>query len=123
MDDFARRVTLTVSLLAAVGVLLAVWGWGARAGVGVLVGAAVAVLNFAWLARGLAQVAAAFAGGRPRHRWILALSVRYLVSFTALAAPVVLGWAHPAALGVGLTALPLALTVEGWRAARGESER
>jgi hypothetical protein len=123
VDDFARRVTLTVSLLAAVGVLLAVWGWGARAGVGVLVGAAVAVLNFAWLARGLAQVAAAFAGGRPRRRWILALSVRYLVSFTALAAPVALGWAHPAALGVGLTALPLALTVEGWRAARGESER
>jgi ATP synthase I chain len=123
VDDFARRVLLVSGVLAGVGSLVAAWGWGPRVGLGVLVGAAVAVANFAWLARAVAQVATAFAGGRPRVRWVLALSTRYLVSFTALAAPVALGWAHPAALGVGLTALPLALTLEGWRAARGEAER
>ena len=121
VDDFARRVLVTSSVLAVVGSLLAAGGWGARVGLGVLVGAGVAVANFAWLARAVAQVAAAFAGSRPRVRWILALGTRYLVSFAALAAPVVLGWAHPVALGVGLTALPLALTLEGWRAARREA--
>ena len=122
VGDFVKRVLLASGLLAVLGSLLATWGWGPRVGLGVLVGAVVAAANFAWLARGLSQVAAAFAGRRPRVRWILVLSTRYLVSFTVLAAPVALGWAHPAALGVGLTALPLALSLEGWRAARGEVE-
>jgi len=122
VGDFVKRVLLVSSLLAMLGSLLGTWGWGPRVGLGVLVGAVVAAANFAWLARGLSQVAAAFAGRRPRVRWILVLSTRYLVSFTVLAAPVALGWAHPAALGVGLTALPLALSLEGWRAARGEVE-
>ena len=122
MGDFVRRVLLASGVLAILASLLATWGWGSRVGVGILVGTAVAAANFAWLARGLSQVANAFAGRRPRVRWILVLSTRYLVSFAALAAPVALGWAHPAALGVGLTALPLALTLEGWRMARGESE-
>ncbi|HEY7649941.1 MAG TPA: ATP synthase subunit I [Methylomirabilota bacterium] len=122
MSDFVRRVLLASSLLAVPGSLLATGVWGPRVGFGVLIGAAVAAANFAWLARGLAQVATAFAGRRPRVRWILILSTRYLVSFVVLAAPVALGWAHPAALGVGLTALPVALTLEGWRAARGEAE-
>jgi hypothetical protein len=122
VSDFVRRVLLASSLLAVPGSLLATWVWGPRVGFGVLIGAAVAAANFAWLARGLAQVATAFAGRRPRVRWILILSTRYLVSFVVLAAPVALGWAHPAALGVGLTALPVALTLEGWRAARGEAE-
>jgi ATP synthase I chain len=122
VSDFVRRVLLASSLLAVPGSLLATWGWGPRVGFGVLIGAAVAAANFAWLARGLSQVATAFAGRRPRVRWILILSARYLVSFVVLAAPVALGWAHPAALGVGLTALPVALTLEGWRAARGEAE-
>lgn len=122
MGDFVKRVLLAIGVLTVLGSLLATWVWGPRAGLGVLVGAAVAAANFAWLARGLAQVATAFAGRRPRVRWILVLSARYLLSFAALAAPVALGWAHPAALGVGLTALPLALTLEGWRSARGEVE-
>jgi ATP synthase I chain len=122
VGDFVRRVLLASSLLAVLGSLLATWGWGPRVGFGVLVGAAVAAANFAWLARGLSQVATAFAGRRPRVRWILVLSTRYLVSFAVLAAPVALGWAHPAALGVGLTALPVALTLEGWRAAREGAE-
>jgi hypothetical protein len=113
-------VLLASGLLAVSASLLATWVWGPRVGLGVLVGAVVAAANFAALARGLSQVATAFAGRRPRIRWILALSTRYLVSFAVLAAPVALGWAHPAALGVGLTALPLALVLEGWRAARGD---
>jgi hypothetical protein len=122
VDEFARRVLLTSGMLTVIGTLLAAWGWGPRIALGILVGAAVGGAHFAWLARAVAQVSRVFAGGRPRLRWVLALSARYLVSFAALAVPVALGWAHAAALGVGLTTLPLALTLEGWRAARREVE-
>src|SRR3990167_2993557 len=114
--EFGARVISRGALAGAAAALVAAWGWGAPASGGVLVGAAVALLHFAWLARGVALGAPG--ARRPGARWIVALGTRYLVTFAALAAPVALEWAHPVALGVGVTVLPLALTAAGLRAAR-----
>src|SRR3989338_970527 len=116
--EFGARGISRGARAGAAGAPFAAWGWGAPASGGVLVGAAVALLNFAWLARGVALVGGAAGARRPGARWIVALGTRYLVTFAALAAPVALEWAHPVALGVGVTVLPLALTAAGLRAAR-----
>ncbi|MBI4271168.1 MAG: ATP synthase subunit I [Candidatus Rokubacteria bacterium] len=117
-SEFGARVMIGGALAGSVLALLAACGWGAHAFGGVAVGAAVALLNFAWLARGVALVAGTPGGRRPGVRWVLALGTRYLLTFTALATPVALEWAHPVALGLGVTVLPLLLTTQGLHAAR-----
>ena len=117
-SELGARVIQGGALAGAALALGAGWGWGVRAAAGVAVGAAVALLDFAWLARGVALLAAAPGARRPGVRWAVALAARYLVTFAALGLPVALGWAHPVALAVGVTVLPLALTAGGLRAAR-----
>jgi hypothetical protein len=118
--EFAQRVTVAAAALAVAGAGGAAWWAGRAALVGVLVGAAVAIANFRWLARGVALLEAGSDQPRWRARSVFLVGARYLVTFGALAAPVAAGIADPVALGVGLTALPIALTTQGLRAGREE---
>jgi len=108
------------ALAGAALVALAALGWGGQAVGGVAVGAAVALLNFAWLARGAALVSGSPGGRTTAARRAVALALRHAATLAALGGPAALGWAHPVALGVGVTVLPLALVVQGLRTARQE---
>ena len=121
VTDFAARVTLASSVTAAVGAVAGAVLGGASALVGVGVGAAVAILNFAWLAHVTAHAAATRRLPlRSRGVALLLIATRYLLIFMALGGPLAAGLAHPLALAVGLTVLPLTLTIQGLRVAREE---
>lgn len=103
-----------------VGALAVVAGWigGATAGVGVLAGGAIAIVNFRWLTSRLAAVLAGDAAGRVAG---LALGLRLLGVGAAVAGLLLSGAAHPVALVVGLTVLPCDLIARGLRSAEARS--
>lgn len=119
VSDFARRVTVHGAALASAVALAAGWLAGPTALVGVGVGAAVALVSFRWLARAAASAVEAPASGRARS--LALVTLRHLGSFLMLGAPVAAGVAHPVALAVGLTVLPVVLTTVGLLAAREEA--
>jgi hypothetical protein len=116
--DFATRVIVGGSATAVLCALVGAFVGGAPALIGVGVGAAVAIGNFAWLAR--AAVSTAEPTSRRRTRVVALLLIRHLVTFAALGAPVAAGVVHPLALAAGLTVLPVTLTIQGLRTVRQE---
>lgn len=89
------------------------WWAGPAAAAGVLVGAALALADFLWLARGLAAPPTA-----RRRAWALATGLRWLVLLAALAAALASRWIDPRALVAGLVVLPAVVVAAGLRAAR-----
>jgi MFS family permease len=116
--DFATRVIVGGSATAVLCALVGAFVGGVPALIGVGVGAAVAIGNFAWLAR--AAVSTAEPTSRRRTRVVALLLIRHLVTFAALGAPVAAGVVHPLALAAGLTVLPVTLTIQGLRTVRQE---
>ena len=117
-SELTARVTLDTC--AAVAVLAALCGWlgGAPAGLGVLAGGALAVVNFRWLA---ARVSAAtLAGGAPTVAWLIGAGLRFTACMAACALLLLTGWAHPVALVAGFTVLPCDVIARGLAAAREE---
>ena len=108
--ELVSRVTL-LTLLAILTVTVAA---GVVAGItgaaGAAAGGAIALLNFRWLARGAAS---ALRGGRGRSLGLVAVGLRYLATFGALALVLSTGWAHPLAVVVGLSVLPPVLIAHG----------
>ena len=84
--DFATRVIVGGSATAVLCALVGASVGGVPALIGVGVGAAVAIGNFAWLAR--AAASAAEPTPRRRTRVVALLLIRHLVTFAALGAPV-----------------------------------
>src|SRR3990170_8668356 len=93
--DLSGRVTW--SGLAAVIALSAVAGWGAgvEGGAGVAGGGAVALLNFRWLARSVANVAALVRDGGSGGAALRGAWLRHLSTVGALGPLLGGGWAHP----------------------------
>ncbi|MBI2206732.1 MAG: hypothetical protein HYU41_23090 [Candidatus Rokubacteria bacterium] len=118
MNDFAMRVIVLSLVLGAASSLAAAWVAGGAVAMAVAVGALVAVLNFRWLVRGVAAVAED--PGRGHRRSLAVVTLRHAASFGILAVPVAAGIANPLGLGVGVTALPVALTIAGLALAREE---
>ncbi len=117
-SDLSARVT--VSGLSAVLALTAAAGWiaGAQAAAGVAGGGAIALVNFRWLARSVASIAALAGENRTavvgwRGTWL-----RHLLTVGALGWLVGGGWAHPLGVIVGLSVLPPVLVAQGLHAAR-----
>ena len=117
-SDLSARVTL--SGLAAVLAVTAAAGWiaGAEGAAGVAGGGAIALVNFRWLAKSAARMAALAREDRSavvgwRRMWL-----RHLLTVGALGFLVGGGWAHPLAVIVGLSVLPPVLVAQGLRAAR-----
>lgn len=116
VGDLVVRVIVQGAAATAACAVIAAWSWSVTVSIGIATGGTVALANFALLARGMGHIA-----GRPvRARFVVALITRHALCLAALAAPVAAGWAHPVALGLGITLLPIALTIEGFRVSREE---
>ena len=94
------------------------WLAGASAAGGVAGGGAIALVNFRWLARDVGRAVALVAEGRSGLARIGRIGLRQFVTFGSLGVLVAQGWVHPAAVGVGLAALPPVLLVQGLLDAR-----
>jgi ATP synthase I chain len=120
------RARVTLDTCAAVTALAAAGAWvgGTPAGLGVLAGGTLAIVNFRWLvARASAATAlgvAPGAGDSAASAWLVGSGLRFGACLAACTALLATGWAHPIALLVGLTILPCDLIARGLAAARGE---
>ncbi|OLD38010.1 MAG: hypothetical protein AUI57_08785 [Candidatus Rokubacteria bacterium 13_1_40CM_2_68_8] len=116
--ELTTRVTLDTC--AAVGALAALAGWlgGAPAGLGVLAGGALAIVNFRWL---VARASAAMAAGSASAgAWLIGAGLRFAACTLACALLFATGWAYPIPLVMGFTVLPCDLIARGLAAARAE---
>src|SRR5712691_3032221 len=120
MSASELRVRVTAESAAIVVGLAATLFGGARVGLGVFAGGALAVGSF-WRLAG--DAAGASAGTTASGRWLIASALRLGGLAVVTAGLLVLDWAHPAALVFGLTILPCDLVAQGLRLARvGESD-
>jgi len=110
----AAESAVIVVGLALVAALLG----GARVGLGVLAGGALAVGSF-WR---LAGDAAGLASGTASGRWLIASALRFGGLAAAIGVLLVLDWAHPAALVIGITIVPCDLVAQGLRLAHIQRE-
>ena len=116
--DLSSRVTW--SGLATVAALSVAAGWaaGVEGAAGVAGGGAIALLNFRWLARSMANVAALVRHGGSAGAGVRGAWLRHLSTVGALGLLLGSGWTHPLAVVLGLSVLPPILIAEGLRAAR-----
>ena len=115
--EFVSRVSLVMLIglapfVACCGLLA---GWPGA--IGGLAGGLVSLGSFRWIARGVAGVLASRAGGLLAFS-ALAVGVRHLVLFGALALVLWSGAAHPMALIGGLSLLPPVILALGLSATR-----
>jgi ATP synthase I subunit len=117
--ELKARVTVATCAGAVVMALPLAWLAGSPAALGILAGAAVAVVNFRWLAAraGVAVAAPGLAGAL----WYVGTALRFGVVAAVAGLLFVSGWAHPVALLAGFTVLPCAVIAHGLAAARQEA--
>jgi ATP synthase I chain len=108
----SRVMLLALGPLAAAGGLAAGW----RGAVGGLAGGLISLGSFRWIASGVARAAAPAAGSLALTA--VAVGVRHLAAFGALALALGSGAAHPVALLVGVSVLPPVLIALGLTRAR-----
>jgi hypothetical protein len=118
--EFVARVSrvmlIAIGPVAMCGALLAGW----RGALGALAGALISLGSFRWIASGFARTASPGAPGGLAVS-ALAVGVRHLALFGALAVVLWSGAAHPVALLMGLSVLPpvvIALGLLGTAGAR-----
>jgi hypothetical protein len=103
--EFARRVSRAMLILLAIliagGGFLAGW----PGAVGGVAGGLISLGSFRWIASGVARAAAPGARGGLALS-VLAIGLRHLALFSALALVLWSGAAHPVALLAGLSVLP-----------------
>jgi ATP synthase I chain len=121
-SELRGRVTLDTCAAAAALAAPAAWIGGAPAGLGVLAGGALAIVNFRWLVARAAAATGTTAGtgNAAASAWIVGSGLRFGASLAACTLLLATGWAHPIALLVGFTLLPCDLIVRGLAAARAE---
>jgi hypothetical protein len=119
-NEFASRVTRTGACAVAVISGGAWWLVGVPAAVGVAGGGAIALVNFRWLARDVGRAVALVVEGRAGLARVGRIGLRQLVTLGSLGLLVAQGWAHPAAVGLGLATLLPVLLVQGFLQARKE---
>ncbi len=122
-SELRRRVTLDTCAAAATLAAPAAWIGGAPAGLGVLAGGVLAIVNFRWLAARAAAVTAAPSatagtGSGAASAWLVGSGLRFGASLAACTLLLATGWAHPIGLLAGFTVLPCDLIVRGLAAAR-----
>jgi hypothetical protein len=111
--DVTRQTVVVVLVAAGAG------GWlgGVPGALGVLAGGGLGLVGFRLLA---ARVRAVATGPALAAPWALVASLRFAAVSGVAALLFVGGWAHPVAWLAGYSALPLALVLQGLRAAREE---
>ena len=113
--DFTARLTAGTSAATVVVALVAAWFGGRPAGIGVLAGGVLALVDFRWL---VAQAAAMTAPSQARTVWLIGAGARFAVLLTSCAALLITGAAHPVALVLGLSVVPCQVVFQGLREAR-----
>ena len=111
--DLTSRVMWTGACTVAVIGGVAWWLAGVPAAAGVAGGGGIALLNFRWLARDVGRAVALVAEGRAGLARVGRIGLRQFVTLGGLGLLVAQGWVHPAAVGLGLAALPPVLFVQG----------
>ena len=124
-SELRGRVTLDTCAAAALLAAPAAWIGGAPAGLGLLAGGALAIINFRWLvARATAVTTVLSAtpgtGSAAASVWLVGSGLRFGASLAVCTLLLATGWAHPIALLAGFTLLPCDLIVRGLAAARAE---
>jgi ATP synthase I subunit len=89
------------------------WLGGPPAAAGVAGGGGIALINFRWLSRDVGRAVALVAEGRGGLARIGRIGLRQFVTLGGLGLLVAQGWVHPAAVGLGLAALPPVLLIQG----------
>ena len=117
--ELKARATVATCAGAVVMAVPFAWLAGAPAGLGILAGGALAVVNFRWLAA-RAEVAAA-APGLAGALWYVGAALRFALVAAVAGLLFVSGWAHPVALLAGFSVLPCAVIAHGLAAARREA--
>jgi len=118
-SELRGRVTAESAAIVIGLALVATLIGGLRVGLGVLAGGALAVGSFWRLAGDAAGLAS---GSAVSGRWLLASALRFGGLAVATGVLLVLDWAHPAALVLGLTILPCDLVAQGLRLAHIQRE-
>jgi hypothetical protein len=115
-SEFVGRVSqamlMALAPVAACGGLLAGW----RGAVGSLAGGLISLGSFRWIATGVTRASAFPGGGLALSA--LAVGLRHLALFSALALVLWSGAAHPVALLAGLSLLPPIIIALGLYASR-----
>jgi len=100
----------------------AAWWWaGVPAAAGVAGGGGIALINFRWLALDVGRAVALVAEGRGGLARVGRIGLRQFVTLGGLGLLIAQGWVHPAAVGLGLAALPPVLFVHGLLDSRPEA--
>ena len=115
--ELTTGVTQQTAIAVTVTAIAGGWMGGSPGALGVLSGGALGLIGFRLLA---ARVGALAGGPATTAPWALLASLRFAVVSGVAALLFVGGWAHPVAWLVGYSALPLALVLQGLRAAREE---
>jgi hypothetical protein len=113
---FVKRATVETASILGVVALAVSLVVDARAGLGVLAGGTLALVNLWWLTRraaGAAPASASSAAG-----WSIAAGLRLAGVGAAVAILLASGLVHPVGVVAGLTVLPCVLIVRGLAAAR-----
>jgi hypothetical protein len=118
MSEFRARVTLGAAIALAALAVPTAWLAGPSAAVGVLAAGGLTIGNFWWLSRAAAAAGAPRAAPPQVSGWVFAAGIRFSVLLAAFAALGAGGYAHPVAVVLGLSVLPCALIVQGFRDAR-----
>jgi len=124
-SELRGRVTLDTCTVAALLAAPAAWIGGAPAGLGMLAGGVLAIVNFRWLVARATTVTAVLSaapgkGSAAASAWLVGSGLRFGASLAACTLLLATGWAHPIALLAGFTLLPCDLVVRGLAAARAE---
>ena len=118
--DLTSRVMWAGACTVAVLSGAAWWLAGVPAAAGVAGGGGIALINFRWLALEVGRAVLLVAEGRGGLARVGRIGLRQFVTFGGLGLLVAHGWVHPAAVGLGLAALPPVLFVQGLLHSRAE---
>lgn len=117
-SELTTRVTHDTCVAVVALAALAWWVAGESAGLGVLAGGALAVVNFRWLvARAFVATAT---GSASAAAWLVGAGLRFIACTAACGVLLATGWAHPIALVAGFTVLPCDVIARGLASARTE---
>jgi len=116
--ELTSRVTWVGACTVAVMSGGAWWVGGAPVAAGVAGGGVIALVNFRWLARDVGRAVSLVIEGRGSLARLGRIGLRQFFTFGGLGLLIANGWVHPAAVGLGLAALPPVLFVQGLRHAR-----
>jgi ATP synthase I chain len=116
--DLTSSVTWAGACTVAVMSAGAWWVGGAPAAAGVAGGGVIALVNFRWLSRDVGRAVSLVIEGRGSLARFGRIGLRQFFTFGGLGLLIANGWIHPAAVGLGLAALPPVLFVQGLRHAR-----